>query len=93
MATAGGRPGSRPSATRSPSRFLRRCAAAPAAAPELWFTYHLYHKAPDWLGPRIAGALGIPYVVAEASFAPKQAGGPGPLATTPRGGRSGRPMR
>ena len=56
-------------------RFLRRCAAAPAAAPELWFTYHLYHKAPDWLGPRIAGALGIPYVVAEASFAPKQAFG------------------
>ncbi len=56
-------------------RFLRRCRAAPASTPELWFTYHLYHKAPDWLGPRIAGALGIPYVVAEASFAPKQAGG------------------
>jgi glycosyltransferase involved in cell wall biosynthesis len=57
-------------------RFLRRCAAAPGTAPEVWFTYHLYHKAPDWLGPRIAGALGIPYVVAEASFAPKQASGP-----------------
>jgi glycosyltransferase involved in cell wall biosynthesis len=58
------------------ARFLRRCGTAPAAAPDLWFTYHLYHKAPDWLGPHIAGALGIPYVVAEASFAPKQAGGP-----------------
>jgi glycosyltransferase involved in cell wall biosynthesis len=44
--------------------------------PDLWFTYHLYHKAPDWLGPAIAGRLDIPYVVAEASFAPKQAGGP-----------------
>jgi glycosyltransferase involved in cell wall biosynthesis len=44
--------------------------------PDLWFTYHLYHKAPDWLGPPIADRLAIPYVVAEASFAPKQAGGP-----------------
>src|SRR5690242_12252875 len=22
-----------------------------ATAPELWFTYHLYYKAPDWFGP------------------------------------------
>ncbi|MGY8961022.1 MAG: glycosyltransferase family 4 protein, partial [Alphaproteobacteria bacterium] len=44
--------------------------------PNLWFTYHLYHKAPDLLGPAIARALSIPYVVAEASFAPKQANGP-----------------
>ena len=43
--------------------------------PDLWFTYHLYHKAPDWLGPTVASRLGIPYFVAEASFAPKQAGG------------------
>jgi glycosyltransferase involved in cell wall biosynthesis len=54
-------------------RFLRSCREMPEAAPELWFTYHLYHKAPDWLGPVIADALGIPYVVAEASDAPKQA--------------------
>jgi glycosyltransferase involved in cell wall biosynthesis len=54
-------------------RFLRRCDRAPETTPELWFTYHLYHKAPDWLGPEIADALGIPYVVAEASDAPKQA--------------------
>ena len=44
--------------------------------PELWFTYHLYYKAPDWLGPIVAGALGIPYVIAEASYAQKRAGGP-----------------
>src|SRR3984957_6727288 len=45
-------------------------------APELWLTYHLYYKAPDWLGPAVAAALDIPYVVAEASFAAKRAGGP-----------------
>ena len=56
-------------------RFLRRCRSTPGSAPDLWFTYHIYHKAPDLLGPRVAGALGIPYVIAEASFAPKQAGG------------------
>jgi glycosyltransferase involved in cell wall biosynthesis len=55
-------------------RFLRSCQEAPETAPELWFTYHLYHKAPDFLGPVIADVLGIPYVVAEASDAPKQAG-------------------
>ena len=56
-------------------RIVRRCRTAPGSAPDLWFTYHIYHKAPDWLGPRVAGALGIPYVVAEASYAPKRAGG------------------
>ena len=25
--------------------------------PELWFTYHLYYKAPDWLGPAVSDAL------------------------------------
>jgi glycosyltransferase involved in cell wall biosynthesis len=43
--------------------------------PEAWFTYHLYHKAPDWLGPEVCRALGSLYLVAEASFAPKQANG------------------
>jgi len=44
--------------------------------PDLWFTYHLYYKAPDWLGPIASEALGIPYVIAEASYAAKRAGGP-----------------
>lgn len=56
-------------------RLVYRLAAA-ERRPDLWFTYHLYYKAPDWLGPAVAGALNIPYVVAEASFAPKRAGGP-----------------
>ena len=30
---------------------LSGATGARRAAPELWFTYHLYHKAPDWLGP------------------------------------------
>ena len=57
-------------------RLITRWHAHPETAPGLWFTYHLYYKAPDWLGPRVSAALGIPYVVAEASFAPKRAGGP-----------------
>ena len=58
-------------------RLVRQYRNAPAAArPGLWFTYHVYHKAPDWLGPAVAAGLGIPYVAAEASHAGKQAGGP-----------------
>lgn len=60
------------------SRLATRLASrmdAPRLPPDIWFTYHLYHKAPDLLGPAVASHLGIPYVVAEASFAPKQAGG------------------
>jgi len=34
--------------------------------PQLWFTYHPYCKAPDWLGPIVATELSIPYVTAEA---------------------------
>jgi len=51
-------------------------AAPPAARPELWFSYHVHYKAPDWIGPAVSRALGIPYVIAEASHAPKRAGGP-----------------
>jgi len=50
--------------------------AAPETLPQAWFTYHLYYKAPDYLGPVIAEALNIPYIVAEPSYAPKRAGGP-----------------
>ena len=57
-------------------RLIARWRTRPESAPGLWFTYHLYYKAPDWLGPAVSAALGIPYVVAEASFAAKRAGGP-----------------
>lgn len=55
---------------------LTRWQNQPQARPDLWFTYHLYYKAPDHIGPQIAEALKIPYVVAEASYAEKRANGP-----------------
>lgn len=44
--------------------------------PAAFFTYHCYYKAPDWIGPGVADALGIPYLVAEGSRASKRAQGP-----------------
>ena len=61
--------------TRLADRYLRRVAARPSLRPDLWLTYHVYYKAPDWIGPRVASALRIPYVVAEASLAEKRSDG------------------
>ena len=62
---------------RTADRLLRRYAGrAQDARPCAWLTYHAYHKSPDWLGPRVTQTLGLPYIMAEASFAPKQANGP-----------------
>lgn len=44
--------------------------------PDLWFTYHLYYKAPDLIGPAVSASLGIPYVAAEVSHAGKRLKGP-----------------
>lgn len=64
-------------ADREAARLVEACRARPAAErPALWFTYHVYYKAPDLIGPRVARALAIPYVVAEGSRASKRAGGP-----------------
>lgn len=41
-----------------------------------WFTYHVYYKAPDLIGPDVAEALSIPYFTAELSYAVKRAEGP-----------------
>jgi glycosyltransferase involved in cell wall biosynthesis len=60
---------------RMAQRLVRRFAAG-GAPPQLWFTYHLYHKAPDWLGPAVSRTLGLPYVAAEASLAGKRSDGP-----------------
>jgi hypothetical protein len=58
-------------------RLLQRYRARhPADRPSVWLTYHLYYKAPDFIGPRVAAGLGIPYLAAEASLAEKRAGGP-----------------
>jgi glycosyltransferase involved in cell wall biosynthesis len=61
---------------RTAERLVRDWRQNPDGGPQVWFTYHLYYKAPDWLGPAVSAALGIPYVVAEASYAAKRAGGP-----------------
>ena len=54
----------------------RLIASLHSCPPDLWFTYHLFHKAPDLIGPPVCRALDLPYLVAEASFAPKRSAGP-----------------
>jgi len=63
-------------ARRTAERLVRDWRQNPDDGPQVWFTYHLYYKAPDWLGPEVSAALDIPYVIAEASYAAKRAGGP-----------------
>jgi len=61
------------------ARLIARWRALPKGHPErfdLWFTYHCYYRKPDWLGPIVTQALGIPYVIAEASHAARRAQGP-----------------
>lgn len=57
-------------------RLQRRIAAGTLARPDLWLTYHCHHKAPDHLGPPLARALGLPYVVVEGSVSRRQEAGP-----------------
>lgn len=42
----------------------------------VWVTYHNYYKAPDLIGPAVARARGIPYLLIEASRARKRLTGP-----------------
>ncbi|MBI1210240.1 MAG: glycosyltransferase [Alphaproteobacteria bacterium] len=58
------------------TNYLEAIALGKEPRPDLWFSYHVYYKSPDWVGPRIARSLGIPYVVAEGSHAPKRANSP-----------------
>lgn len=43
---------------------------------QAWITYHTYYKAPDLLGPAVTRALGIPYLLVEATRARKRLDGP-----------------
>ena len=36
-------------------------------APDAWLAYHVYFKAPDWIGPRVSASLGVPCVIVEAA--------------------------
>ncbi len=40
--------------------------------PDVWFCYHPYYKAPDWLGPILCQRFDIPYVTAEASYSKRR---------------------
>lgn len=44
--------------------------------PELWLSYHNYHKAPDLLGSHVSAGLAIPYVIIEGSFTASKHVGP-----------------
>ncbi|WEX75592.1 glycosyltransferase family 4 protein [Sinorhizobium numidicum] len=37
-------------------------------APDAWFCYHPYYKAPDLLGPVLSAEFSIPYITAESSY-------------------------
>lgn len=58
-------------ARREAERVARDWRAA-GTLPDVFLTYHLYHKAPDWIGPALADAFDLPYAVIEASRAPKR---------------------
>ncbi len=44
-------------------------------APDVWFCYHPYYKAPDLMGPALAREFGIGYVTAEASYSARRNNG------------------
>jgi glycosyltransferase involved in cell wall biosynthesis len=58
------------------TNYLEAIALGREPRPDLWFSYHVYYKSPDWIGPHVAKTLGIPYIVAEGSHAPKRSNGP-----------------
>ena len=43
----------------------------PAARPQAWMTYQSYYRAPDLVGPTVATALGIPYVLVDTYLSTK----------------------
>ena len=61
---------------RSAAALLQSIRDGGAPRPDVWFSYHVYYKSPDWIGPLVAQALQIPYLIAEGSHAPKRAHGP-----------------
>jgi len=57
-------------ADRLVSGYLSR---SPEWVPDIWFTYHNYYRAPDLLGPIVTKRMGVPYVLAEASYSARRA--------------------
>lgn len=50
----------------------RICSESYETAPDLWFTYHSYYKAPDMLGPYCSAQLQIPYVIFQGIYSTKR---------------------
>jgi glycosyltransferase involved in cell wall biosynthesis len=51
------------------ARLLARFRRRPAnRRPRLWMTYQSYHRCPDLLGPPVASALAVPYVLVDAAL-------------------------
>ena len=55
-------------ATHLVARYRR---ARPERRPRAWLTYQTYYRAPDLIGPTVATALGIPYVLLETHLSGK----------------------
>lgn len=51
---------------------LARAWQEPAVRPDLFFTYHCHYRAPDLIGPALVERFALPYLLAEASDAPKR---------------------
>lgn len=68
--------GVRAASERALNHLLHKIDTGQVARPDAWFSYHVYYKSPDWIGPAVSRALGIPYIVAEGSHAPKRSAGP-----------------
>lgn len=43
---------------------------------QAWISYHNYYKCPDLIGPTVSSALGVPYLLIEATRAHKRLSGP-----------------
>jgi glycosyltransferase involved in cell wall biosynthesis len=54
----------------------RLTALGQSAGWQVWITYHNYYKAPDLIGPAVAAALKMPYLLVEATRARKRLTGP-----------------
>ena len=58
-------------AARLTARYGRR---PPGSRPVLWLTYQNYHRCPDLIGPVVATALGLPYVLVDTAVSGKPRG-------------------
>jgi glycosyltransferase involved in cell wall biosynthesis len=54
------------------ARLVARCRRRlQAGRPALWLTYQNYHRCPDLIGPVVATALGLPYVLVDTAVSGK----------------------